>query len=103
MEAPCQVSGRQEAPVLIDVGQCRRADGAGDVTGDRIDGLVLPSEAVCWSSIQQETAGGLPHGVCGVQEPAHTHGGRCEVASSRCDRTRLGGLTGGGPGGEAAI
>src|ERR1019366_3670391 len=103
MEASCQLLGGQETPVPVDVGQRRRTDGAGDVTGDGIDGLVLPSEAVGGASIEQEMPGGIPRGACGVQEAAHTHAGCGEVASSRGDRARLSGLTGCGPGGDTAV
>src|ERR1019366_2164755 len=103
MEASCQLLGGQKACVLVDVGQRRSADGAGDVTGDRVDGLVLPPEAVGGASIEQEVPGGIRRCVCGVQEMAHTHAGWCEVAGSPCSRTGTGGLTGGGPGGDAAV
>src|SRR5450631_2144495 len=103
MEAPCQLFGWQETPVPVDAGQRRSADGAGDVTGDRIDGLVLPSEAVGGASIEQEMPGGVPRCVCCVQDATHTRAGCCEVASSRCDRAGLSWLTGGGPGGNAAV
>src|ERR1035437_1818054 len=103
MEAHCQLFGWQETPMPVNAGQRRSADGAGDVTGDRIDSLVLPSEAVSGASIQQEMPGGIPRDVCGIQEVAHTHAGCCEVAGSRGDRARLSGLTGGGPSGDPAV
>src|SRR5450759_1168120 len=103
MEAPCQLFGGPETPVPVDAGQRRSIDGAGDVTGDRIDGLVLPSEAVGGASIQHEMPDGIPRGACSVQEAAHANAGCCEVASSRCDRARLSELSGGGPSGDAAV
>ena len=70
MEVPCQLFGRPKTPAPVDAGQRKSADGSGDVTADRIDGLVLPSEAVGGASIEQEMPGGIPRCACCVQDPA---------------------------------
>ena len=78
-----QLLGPEESPAGVDGGQSGRADSAGYVPGNRVDGYVLAAEPVRRARIQQEAAAGIRFGVGRVQKATNTGTGGGEVAGSR--------------------
>ena len=102
LEAPPQLGGRQEPAVRADVGRGRRAHGARDVAGRRIDRLDLAAVALPRPRVEQH-AGPGQRGCAGRVQQRKLARGRGEIA--RLGRRLVHGdrLPGVCPGAEAAV
>src|SRR5665811_151366 len=82
-KASRQLINGQEPTVRVDGVESRCADGAGDATGDRVNGLFLPAKPVCVASIEQDVPSGIRRSGGGVKQATEAGTRRREVPDSR--------------------